>query len=199
MNTEPPPIMRNEHLDSDVIAAFAERRLPEADRALAEVHLAECTDCRADLAEVAALVSGRRTRRWRIVAPVAAAAAVLAIVLVNRAPAPSSGQLAMRPGDTSGPEGLNSLQPIEPAPGSEPSRAALRFTWRADGVGALYDLTLADSTGLALWRTRITDTTLVLPDSVRLTPDSRYHWWVDVLLGDGRVATTGVRDFVLRP
>jgi hypothetical protein len=30
----------NEHLDSDVIAAFAERGLPQADRLTAEAHLA---------------------------------------------------------------------------------------------------------------------------------------------------------------
>jgi hypothetical protein len=128
-----------------------------------------------------------------------AAAAVLAIVVVNRAPVSSPGEPVLRPGQGSGQERLNFLDPIEPALGSTPARDALRFTWHAGGPGALYDITLADSTGLALWQARIADTTTVLPDSVSLGAGSRYHWWVDVLLSDGRVATTGVREFVLRP
>lgn len=192
--------MTYEHLDSDIVAAFAERRLNPAERASAETHLAGCADCRADLADVTGVVSAARRRRHLIrAAPLLAAAAVLTVVVVNRPPAVPVEVQALRPGNDADRDRLNSLAALVPAPGATVSRAGLRFAWQSDGPDAIYEITVADSSGLALWRARTPDTSIALPDSVRLVPGRTFHWWVDVLLSDGRVASTGVRDFALRP
>jgi anti-sigma factor ChrR (cupin superfamily) len=192
--------MTQEHIDSDLIAAYAERRLSSTDRTVVEAHLAGCAECRADLTHVAGEVSAVRRRRSLLrAAPLVAAAAVLAVVVVLRpGPEPVAVQ-ALRPGGDGDRDRLNSLAALLPTPGAAVSRMGLRFAWQTDGPDAVYEVTLADSSGAALWRARTPDTTIQLPDSVRLAPGAKYHWWVDVLLSDGRVASTGVRDFSLLP
>ena len=191
--------MTNEHLDSDIVAAYAQRRLDPAERVSAEAHLAGCADCRADLADVASMLSSaRRRKRLLTIAPLLAAAG-LAVVVVSRQPAEPASVQAFRPGVGADRDRLNSLEALLPAPGATVSREGLRFAWQSDGPDAVYEITVADSSGLALWHARTTDTSIALPDSVRLVSGGTVHWWVDVLLPDGRVASTGVRDFSLLP
>lgn len=191
--------MTDTHLDSDIVAAYAERRLNAAERANAETHLAGCAQCRADLADVTGLVSSaRRRKRLLTMAPVLAAA-ILAVVVVTRLPVDPVSVQALRPGNDADRDRLNSLEALLPAPGATVPRHGLRFAWQSDGPDAVYEITVADSSGLALWNARTTDTSIALPDSVRLSPGGTVHWWVDVLLPDGRVASTGVRDFALLP
>lgn len=192
--------MTHEHLDSDLVAAYAERRLDPAERAAAEAHLAGCAECRADLADVTDVVSAARQRRVLVrAAPLLAAAAVLTVVVVTRPATVPVEVQALRPGNDADRDRLNSLQALLPAPGAAVPRPGLRFAWQSDGPDAIYEITVADSSGLALWRARTPDTSIALPDSVRLAPGGTFHWWVDVLLSDGRVASTGVRDFALLP
>ena len=192
--------MTHEHLDSDIVAAFAERRLNPAERASAEAHLAACADCRADLADVTGLVAAaRRRRRLFRGVPLLTAAAVLAVVVINRPPTVPVEVQSLRPGSDADRDRLNSLEALVPGPGAVMPRAGLRFAWQSDGPDAVYEITVADSSGLALWRARTPDTSIALPDSVRLAPTGTFHWWVDVLLSNGRVASTGVRDFAIRP
>ena len=191
--------MTNEHLDSDIVAAYAERRLSPAERVSAEAHLAGCAECRADLAEVTGMVStARRRKRLLTMAPLLAAA-VFAFVVVSRRPAEPVSVQTLRPGTGADRDRLNSLEALLPAPGTTVSRHGLRFAWQSDGPDAVYLITVADSSGAALWSARTSDTSIALPDSVHLASGGTVHWWVDVLLPDGRVATTGVRDFSLLP
>lgn len=187
------------HLDSDTIAAFAERRLAPPERVTAEAHLADCAECRADLVDVTGIFAeARRSRRRRVAVPVLAAAALATILLVPRTPEPIDESSVLRPAETTEPERLNTLVAILPAPGESASRAGLRFVWEPDGPDAIYEISVTDSSGTSLWRARTPDTSITLPDSVSLQPGGTYHWWVDVLLGDGRLASTGLREFTVR-
>jgi hypothetical protein len=196
-----PRDMTHEHLESDIVAGFAEQRLSSTDRVRAETHLAECAACRADLLEVTdMLASARRRRRALIAGPLlASAAAVFAIMISRPAPSPVDPTQVLRRAEGTNLERLNTLTALSPVSGGPVDRAGLRFTWQADGPDAIYEVTVTDSSGLARWRARTADTTTALPDSVRLRPGTSYHWWVDVLLSDGRIASTGVREFTLRP
>ena len=83
---------------------------------------------------------------------------------------------------------------VMPAEGETVRSDTLRFTWRPVAPNATYLLKLTDGTS-ARWTMDTADTTAVLPDSVKLESGRSYHWWVDALTADGRVASTGVRQF----
>lgn len=192
--------MTGPHLDSDLIAAYAERRLDRRAAARIETHVADCADCRRDLVGVAGqAAAARRRRRWLVVTP-ALTAAGLAIVVLSRGPGTGGlpPEQVMRPADP-GAERRVALPAYLPGPGARVDPADLEFVWGRDGPDALFDLTVADSAGEIVWRGRTSDTVLTLPDSLRWVAGARYHWWVDVLLPDGRVATTGPREFVAQP
>jgi hypothetical protein len=152
------------------------------------------------LTQVSVELAGLRRRRRLLLAAPAAAAATVAVLLVgvgrNRPSDP--GEDVLRPGADAADASL--FLPVHgPEPGSAVPRVAVRFIWGADGRDALYDLTLADSSGLVVWSSRTADTVLALPDSVVLVPGTRYYWWTDALRADGRVASTGSHEFVLAP
>jgi hypothetical protein len=193
--------MTEAHLDSDLIAAYGERRLSLAERAEVEVHLATCAECRRDASAAAILIQSERRRRRRMkAAPLVAVAAVLAMVVVVTDPfaviAPSVPG-SLRPGVEVGPEGVTMLDVYSPAENAIVSRADLRFIWQKDGPDAMYRFTLSDRSGLPLWQTTTGDTTLAVPDTLALTTGEGYLWYVDVLLPDVQQATTGVREFTL--
>jgi len=189
--------MTHEHLDSDQVAAYASGRLSRADRAVIESHLVECAACRHEVADIRPLLRSGLPRPLLIAAPlVAAAAAVLLIVFPGRsAHNPALGSPTLRPGSES--EGMTTLRAWFPAASASVPQAGLRFVWGTDGADALYEITVTDSAGLPLWQTRTPDTTLAPPDSLRLVPGETFHWWVDVLLRDARMATTGVHEFTI--
>lgn len=192
------PAPMPDHLDSDLVAAYAERRLDIEERTRVEAHAAECAECRRVLTQVSVELAGlRRRRRLRLVVPAAAAATVAVLLLgVGRNRLPDPGEDSVRPAANAADESL-SLPVHQPAPGSAVPRTALRFIWGADGRDALYDLTLADSSGLVVWSSRTADTVLALPDSIVMVPGARYYWWTDALRADGRIASTGSHEFVL--
>jgi len=189
--------MTQAHLDPELIAVYAERRLTGQERTDVEAHLASCTDCRAEASATAVLIREERRRRHRLIAaPLVAAAAVLLLVVVTdpfSGPGPET--MALRPGD--GTEGVAPLAAYAPGDGSTLTRAALRFTWQKDGPDATYRFTLADRSGLPLWQVTTADTSLAPPDSLALGTGETYLWYVDVLLPDAQKATTGVREFTL--
>jgi len=189
--------MTLEHLDSDQVAAYAGGRLNRDDRVAIESHLAECAACRREVADVQPLLRGGRPRPLLIAAPlVAAAAAVLLIVFPGRrGNNPALDSATLRPGSES--EGITTLRAWSPAASATVPQAGLRFVWGTDGADALYEITVTDSAGLPLWQTRTPDTTLTPPDTLRLVPGETFHWWVDVLLRDARMATTGVHEFTI--
>ena len=188
------------HLKDDVLAAYLDRVLPKAARRAADAHLADCQACRDELVATTALLESRAvTRRWvRLGAPAAAlAAAAMAFMILG--PWRTTTAPGMAPGDrmrestpvSASPERVATVAPVE---GETVPLERVPFVWRAFGSGGTYLLRLYDESA-ERWTIDTADTTVVLPDSVRLDAGHNYHWWVDALTADGRAVTTGVRRF----
>ena len=188
------------HLKDDVLAAYLDRGLPKAARRAADAHLAECQACRDELVATTALLESRgASRRWvRLGAPaVALAAAAMTFMMLG--PWRTTTAPRTPPGDRMRESTLVSAAPehvatVAPAEGDTVPLDRVPFVWRAFGSGGTYLLRLSDESGVR-WTVDTADTTVVLPDSVRLDAGRNYHWWVDALTADGRAVTTGVRRF----
>ena len=190
------------HLKDDVLAAYLDGALPAAERRVAEDHLAECATCRDELVVMSKLVADRpRARQWqRLAAPVAAvAAAAIAFVVLGpwrSSPGPGTAPGAlMRESTLVDGASRRAVAVVTPAEGDTVRPGAVRFAWRPVAPNATYLLKVADETSFVRWKQDTADTTVALPDSVRLERGRSYTWWVDALTADGRVASTGVRQF----
>ena len=189
------------HLRDDVLAAYVDGALPAAERRNAEEHLADCATCRDELVGISKLAAGRApVRRWPRLAASLAAVAAAAIAFAVVGPWRVASGPSTPPGDrmrestlvggTSG----RSVAVVTPAEGDTVTSDTVRFAWRPVAPNATYLLELSDETSV-VWKKDTADTTVVLPDSVALEHGRSYHWWVDALTADGRVASTGVRQF----
>jgi putative zinc finger protein len=187
------------HLTVEEVAACADRGLARAERARVEEHLAACAACRAEVIAVARLsrsLAGRR--RWAVMAPLAAAAAALVLVLT--------------PWQRHGPVGGPSPQPVLREPAVTATVAPTPLTPRG-GVAALtaltwssvphadrYQVTLFDQDGSVLWETHTGDTSVVVPDTVRLVPGIPHYWKVAARTEQGRWVASDLTSFtVSRP
>jgi anti-sigma factor RsiW len=183
------------HLDAALVSAYVDGRAGSADAAKVEAHLVECADCRREVIEVRRLLSAE-TRRWRWSAAAALAAAAVLLLVVGlpgrpHAPAGSS----IRSGHT------ESLAPamLAPVDGATLRARVARFVWHSVSGAAAYRLTLTDERGDLVWTTESTDTSAAPPPTIRLSNGRTYYWSVDVLLRDGRSATTGFHGFQVVP
>ena len=192
-----------EHLTSGQVAAILDERLNGSDREPALAHLAECAECRHEMAEMhRALHDRTRERRgakpWLIVASGLAAALVLLLVPaglerarwlpVVAAPTRAAGGV---PVDVARPIGV-----VSPAEGAVVTGAAT-LTWRSAGSGASYIVTVQDTTGAVAWSSSFADTSISIPASAGLISGRQYFWSVDARLSDGASTTTGVRAFTV--
>ena len=185
------------HLTAEDVAAFLDRRMTAAERAGAEAHLADCRECRAEIADVRRLVSATPARRSMVLVPAAlAAAAVIAFVALSlgRAGSDSSADRVRTPG-VSVAEDSQRIAVIAPAEGDTIRGARASLLWSAVVGEPTYRLTLTDASGQPVWTTTTSDTSLTLPANVALQPHTKYFWYVDAQRADGRAASTGVRSF----
>jgi hypothetical protein len=74
---------------------------------------------------------------------------------------------------------------------------AARFVWRPVGRAEKYLLVVVDTSGTELFAHETTDTALVLPDSVRLSPGRAYLWWVQARLTDQSTVTAVTQRLVV--
>lgn len=190
-----------EHLTSERLAAFLDRRLTGADRELAVRHFASCAQCREELVELRAMLdSGRnpRTRRWFMVA--GAAAAIIAFVLVPRVASDRSVETARVRAEsgTRLPNGTQVIEVVSPSDRGVVVRQGLELFWRPVAARATYLVAIQDTSGNEVWRVLSGDTSVVVPDTARLNSGHRYFWSVDARLADGGMAKTGVRSFIVR-
>ena len=180
------------HLSSEALAGYLDSALPREEQGQVELHLATCTPCRAELAEVRRLQRHRSRRRWAIVlVPAAAAAAVLFAVGLPR---PDSAPSDVR----ARPAAEQPLAVVSPTPSAEIT-APVTFTWASAGPRVSYTLTLQAADGRVVWTRTATDTVAVLPDTVALEPGLTWFWYVDALLPDGRSRSTGLQRLRARP
>ena len=167
-------------LDELVLADFVEGRLAAEARAPVIAHLLTCARCRRVVkaahplpAEpMAAHTPAYRWRRWSVPLGLAAAA-VLVLLLVPRGGDDSTPGLR-EPTVTS----TIAPTPIAPAPGASVARVD-RLVWSSVPGAERYRLRLYDREGTVLWTVETADTSVALPDSVRLTPRVLYFWRVE--------------------
>ena len=181
------------HLEPHQVAAYVDGRLDAQEAARLEAHLAQCDECRNELIEVRRLLPGT-ARRWRWPAVGALAAAAVLLLVLGR---------SVDRGDRStvrGGEGQPAAPAVmSPADGATLPTGTAWFLWRGVRGAAAYRFTLTDERGDQVWSTESADTALALPASVHLQRGHGYYWSVDVLLADGRSATTGFRGFRVAP
>ena len=192
------------HLRDDVLAAYLDGVLTEQKRASANAHLADCVSCRDELVALSALArSTERPRRLlRLAGPAAAIAAALLIAVLgpwrtSRHVDDTSGRLREPVGiGRSSPGGLRAISPFE---GAAMPADSVRFTWRSHAPGAGYRVTVTDDSGAVQWSADTPDTTVLLPDSVRLGRGRAYYWYFDAIANDCRTTGTGLRQFRIAP
>ncbi len=182
------------HLSVEQVAAFVDRGLTRDQRTHVEAHLAQCEECRSEVVEVARLVRARARRRWLVLVPLAAAAGVL---LVVNPFAPSSGRRAVERGGL--PSSAGSVSTIAPAADAVLPLQRATFIWHGAAAAASYRLTVTNEVGDVVWTGLTADTTIIIPDRIRLVAGRAYAWYVDVLLPDGRSNASAVQRFRTAP
>ena len=184
---------RDTHLAADDAAAYVDGRLAAAERAAIDGHLAQCAECRLEVVDVTRVVRAAPQRRpWTIVAPLVAAAAVLILFIAPRRTHDSAPPLLREPAVTT------TVAPTLSAPRG--GVAVLRaMTWSSVPHADRYRVTLFDRDGSVTWRTQSADTTVLLPDTVRITRGVPYYWKVDARTELGRWVSSDLTSFTLDP
>jgi hypothetical protein len=186
-----------ECLDEELLAAVADGSVDAEVRDRALPHLATCGHCRRAVASLASALNdpavaaaagkGRGSvRRWSRLAIPAAAAAVLAIAVLGHYEA---GPLKHR-----GPPITQATQPEAISPLGLGSRPA-QLRWGSVSEAELYRVTLFQADGRVLYEVEARDTSVVLPDSVRLMPGGSYLWKVEARTGWNRWSASRLFEF----
>jgi hypothetical protein len=183
------------HLASGEVAAYLDGALPPSDQSRVEAHLAACDMCRTEVTEVAGLLRARpRRQAWYVPIGVAAAAAV-ALLLVW--PRPGE-QPVVSPGYRE-PVVTATVAPVVVAPRGVIIGTAPRLIWTGVPGAYCYRLAVFDGTGTVLWETQMSDTSAVLPESIRLREGASYYWKVEAQTGWNRWVASDLVPFSLRP
>ena len=189
-----------DHIREDVFAAYLDKSLPPAARASVDAHLAECSVCRDELVSLSELARaiGRPRRTLRMGSAAAAIAAVLlvAVILPRQTSRSSSTDERLRETTTVATRGIVAVSPTDSAVVRSDS---VRFVWHRESVDAGYRLVVNDDTGNVAWTIDTPDTSAALPDSVRLSRDRMYFWYVDAIGREGSTRATGLRRFRVAP
>jgi hypothetical protein len=200
---------RTGHLSEDHLVAFLGHELLADEQREVELHLARCAECRDELVAVTEILqpdgsewTDRQSQTnlparkipWRVLAPVAAAAA--AVILMVAGPwNPGGTDDAPQHRDT---PAQSSLVPTPVAPLGTVS-AVEQLVWRGVDGADRYRLTLYDSEGEVLWKATTPDTVLDLPESVVLNAGSRYLWRLEARVGWDMWEASELIDFKIEP
>jgi len=182
------------------MAAYLGRAMPQAERVTLESHLAECRACRNEVTSARRVIARLQSRRRLIRAlPIAAAASIAVLLLVPGRDADPTGDAMRTPGGVDATAGRELIRVLAPVNGSTVAAGRIAFSWHPAGPGLRYSLTVTDAGGTALWKVETSDTTLLLPDGVRLAAGQTFFWLVDALAPDGRSLTTRTQRFSTPP
>ena len=187
------------HLSVEDVAGMIDGTLPEHDRERAERHLAECDDCREELATCARVVASSvaapvRRSPWRNLLPLAAG--ILLVVWLRR---PAEHERATDVSERAAPSTGARIATVSPAADASVSAGALRFAWRPMEGSIGYRVVVKDASGATVWSGDAADTTLALPASVRLQTSVPYVWRVDGQRADGSTAASAESGFRIAP
>jgi hypothetical protein len=178
------------HLTEVEVVAYLGHELTDESLRRVELHLVMCAQCRDEIVETREILGQPRRSRWPVLAPVAAAAAVVLLVVwvgndgttsqTHRDP-PTAAVVAPSP-----------IAPIGTA------TAVSDMVWSQSGSADNYRLTLFDAEGLVVWRATTTDTQLAIPDSVELQPGRLYLWTVEGRVGFDVWESSALTEFRVR-
>jgi hypothetical protein len=187
-----------ECLDDNALAAVVDGRLSADSEAPAMVHLASCERCQRAVAaiagaladsgvagEISALEGTGRRRFYRLVIPLAAAAALLVVVWPHVTNPPHRAPPV---------QGTTAPMPLSPV-GIVAEAKLLR--WTAVSGADHYRITLSDAAGVVLYEQQVTDTEMVLPDSIHLVPARSYAWMVEARTGFDRWSASRLTEFTI--
>ena len=197
------PVAKPDCLDAHTVAALADGTLDAASRARALTHVATCVHCRRAVASVAEalldgpitheieIVEGRRhpgRHLFRIAVPLAAAAIVLLLVW-----SPARDNASAHRGDQAAAAGS---VPVLLGPIGTVARAS-QLRWSSVAGADRYRMTLFNAQGVVVYETQVSDTLVVLPDSVRLVPGQPYLWKVEARTGWDRWLASELVEFTI--
>lgn len=186
----------SEHLSPDRVAAYVDRELSEDARRKVEMHLADCDECREEIAAVMSLIRRPRRPTWSYVMLPAAAAAAILLLVALPSRIDERDQPTLRSAIS---EGISAIAVVRPALGENVPADGIELAWRSFTLDAQYNVRLTTADGSEVWRTSTRDTSTTLPSGLSLVPGQTYFWYVDALLPDGSTATTGIRRFIVGP
>jgi len=187
------------HLSVEELAGMIDGTLSPAERQRAEQHLAECDDCREELAtstQVVASGTPATVRRfpWRHLVPLAAG--ILLVVWIRR---PAERARVTSEPERAAPVSSAHITTVAPAEDAAVGARALRFAWHPLESSTGYSVVVKDASGATVWKGDVADTVLALPDSVRLLPNTPYVWRVDGQREGGFTATSAEIGFRIAP
>jgi hypothetical protein len=203
-----------DHPTASTLAAFLDGELAPEERARVEAHLERCTACRRELADTVEVlgaapagpsvarvpVATRRRSRTSMLAIGAALAASIAGAAVLWRPPESTVPVETRTRDA-GPSALDERTPrlaaVAPANGAERTSLRPDFVWRSAAANR-YSFRLLTDDGTLVWSSETADTTVALPEDVRLERGRSYFWRVDALAA-GIGASTHAQRFTVSP
>jgi len=81
---------------------------------------------------------------------------------------------------------------VTPGPGGA-AGIDRRFVWRAVPRTLRYDFNLTTPGGQLVYAASQADTSLTIPDSVKMISDTELRWWVEATTGDGRQLRSAIR------
>jgi anti-sigma factor RsiW len=182
------------HLRPNEVAAYAEGVLPADVRAPLQAHMASCAACRAEVADVLAIVEPVRNRhrmRRQLWMTAAAAAAVLLVFVW-----PRDGIDLREPQHRDAPV-TATVAPRAVAPiGSVDTVPAL--VWASVPYADDYRVRLFDREGSVIWERETTDTVAAPSGAVTLRAGQPYYWRVEARTGFDRVASSDLVEFIPR-
>ena len=187
-------------LSEELLAAFADGTVDAEGRERGVGHLATCGYCQRALASLAAALNdptvaaavgkgSGSVRRWIRLAVPAAAAAALAIAILFRQFGDPRSTVTHR-----GPPITAAAQPEAISPvgvGSRPDRVR----WTVVPGAELYRMTLYRADGSAIYEIETRDTTVAIPDSVRIVSGNSYLWKVEARTGWNRWSASRLFEF----
>jgi len=191
-------VIENDPLTPHEVAAFLEGRLEGDELTRVEAYLADNPSARQELIKASRIIQSapqrevKRSRRFYPLIGLAAAAAIALVFIqpgdVKQLSVPASTE---RRGVGDEPEQVVLVSPLD---GGQIRDRTLPLTWHAVD-GATYRIFISDASGNSVFKTSTSDTSLVLPETVKA--DGTYYWSVDAISPDGSSSTSGYHEFRL--
>lgn len=179
------------HLDAELTAAYLEHRLSGARLVATEDHLASCSSCRAEVAQLSSLLRGRsRGRFMHIGGMTTAAAAAAAVLLIVASSEIREESQADAHRASSAPMGA-AVELVSPKGADSPIQ---EWRWRPSPGADRYELTVFDAEGRVVWDTSTVQTVVTARPS-GLEIGRQYFWRVRARIGWDSWASSDFAEF----